>query len=441
VLIHSLALEQQFAIGKLTATGSYHEKSGFITSDLTSRFGFAGLVPYSAIADTIDSEGYSFEARLVSPRGGKFDWLIGAMYNRTDEDIEEIASAPAAAAAIDTLFGPGLGALLSQGEHWATSQEDFLGEELALFGEGKYSFTDNFHLTAGGRLFKTRIDSDFQGDGVIIFFGSGLPHVEQSAAQDEQGFNPKLALSYDVTRDTQVYVLASKGFRFGGTNVNPGAPKLTFDSDSLWNYELGLKGQSASGELQFDLSAFHIDWSDIQLSLVDPVTGGSYTGNAGDATIDGVEAALSWGNPRGWQASTSIAWLDARLSEDFDPGFGTVVPRDAELPGASQWQVSNLLAYRFDNALSPHIVFSHRYVSEARGVLDYSGAPTGDYNILDLRAAFTIGSVSLTIFASNLTDERAVTAATYYSQPTALETHEYLMRPRTFGLTVAWSLQ
>jgi outer membrane receptor protein involved in Fe transport len=175
--------------------------------------------------------------------------------------------------------------------------------------------------------------------------------------------------------------------------------------------------------------------------LVDPVAGLSYTANAGDAAIDGVEISVSWAQRSGWELGTNITWLDARMAEDFDPGLGAVVRRGTQLPGASEWQVATMGSYRFNVKGAPRIVLSHRYLSEARGILDYDGAPTGDYSLIDVRAGITLGGITLTLFANNLADERGVTAATYYPQPTALEKHEYLVRPRTLGITLSWDLE
>lgn len=440
VLIHSLSLKQGFGFADLTMLAGYHEKTGFTTADLTSRFGFAGLVPFTSIEDSVKTDGYTFEARLASPREATFTWLIGTMYNRTDEDILEFARAPGASTAIDALFGSGLGDLLTRGDAFSGSVADFTGEEAALFGEGSYALTDRWKLTAGGRLFRTQIDSGFDGFGLIIFAGSGAPVFQQAVEQREDGFNPKLAISYSFRPDAQIYALASKGFRFGGTNVNPGAPRLTFDSDSLWNYEVGLKSESSEAGLRIDASAFRIDWSDIQLVLVDPLTGGSFTGNAGDATIDGAELAIAWRASSNVELSTNATWLDARLVQDFNPGFGPIAPKGSTLPGASEWQVASSLRLYWQTAGAPFLSVSHRYASSAPGVLQKPSVKTGDYHVFDLRAGISFSRARITLFASNLTDERAVTAATFFSQPSALETHEYVMRPRTFGITVAWDL-
>ena len=43
----------------------------------------------------------------------------------------------------------------------------------------------------------------------------------------------------------------------------------SYGSDSTINYELGLKGENEARTVAFDVTAFHIDWDDIQLLAVE----------------------------------------------------------------------------------------------------------------------------------------------------------------------------
>src|SRR3546814_1988700 len=66
-----------------------------------------------------------------------------------------------------------------------------------------------------------------------------------------------------------IYFTASRGFRFGGPQIAASTPTTTvppvYKSDSLWNYELGLRTDWLKRSLQIDISAYHIDWKNPQV--------------------------------------------------------------------------------------------------------------------------------------------------------------------------------
>lgn len=447
VTLHGLRLDQDFGFAELTAMASYHKKAQAARPDFTARFGdslFGGLSGPVTIITPLESDGMTYEARLVSPRGGAFEWLVGAMYDRTDVQLIERGEALDAASALEAvwggIFGPGIGELAAPDDLFHFSKVDFRGEEMALFGEAAYRFTDRFKLTLGGRLFETKTTFASNGMGFLNFISEGSLGSSRQGDQKESGFNPKGALSYDFTDDAQLYALVSKGFRFGGPNVLPPlsgfATPPDFASDSLVNYELGIKTAWLDDALIFDATAFHIDWTDIQLRFLRP-DGLFYADNAGEARVWGVEAALSWQVTANLGLQSSLTWLDAKTREDFDSGFGPIVVAGARLPGAAEWQVANLLSYNFDLPSAPFVSVAHRYVSEAPSSLQFD-LTQGEYNLFDLRIGFSIDRFQFAIFAANITNEAGVTSATFV--PQTGENREYILQPRTIGLTLNWKM-
>ncbi|MBX4299059.1 TonB-dependent receptor, partial [Mycobacterium tuberculosis] len=61
-----------------------------------------------------------------------------------------------------------------------------------------------------------------------------------------------------------------------------------YGPDSLWNYEVGLKGTALERRANFDIDLFYIDWKNIQLDL--QFEGIDYFANAGKAVSKGIEA-------------------------------------------------------------------------------------------------------------------------------------------------------
>ena len=98
-------------------------------------------------------------------------------------------------------------------------------------------------------------------------------------------------------------------------NSPPGIP-TSYDSDTTLNYELGLKGENEARTFAFDVSAFHIDWDDIQ--LLTQVENVNVNTNAGSAESDGMEVSLMFLPVDRLKLSLTGAYTDAKLTEDAE---------------------------------------------------------------------------------------------------------------------------
>ena len=442
-LIHNLRLDENLGFATLTATATYHEKDQYADADVTSDFGplLPGVSPIEG-PQTAWSKGTTFEVRLASPIGQRFEYLIGAMHDLTREYFDDTYQGANAAQVIDALYsaqyGPGIGQESAPGGVFFYGLLPFEGQETALFGEGTYHFNDQWKLTLGGREFETQAKSTTIEGGFFDLLTSGQLSTTLNGTQSENGFNPKASLTWTPNSDFLVYALMSKGFRFGGPNVSPSEPGLTiprtFGSDSLYNYEFGARSDWLDHSLQLDGDFFYIDWSNIQLRLQTPA-GIAYGANAGRATNYGFEGTGTWRITRDLTLQTNLTYLDAVLDTTFNPGGGAKVePAGTELPGTAKWQISDIVSYGWrDGPGSPLFALAQRYISARPG--DFSGGvPTQGYDTIDGRATFALrDDLDLIVFVQNIGDVRGVTSASKFPG-TPLQ--EYLIRPRTFGLTL-----
>lgn len=416
--LHNLRLDQGLGGGTLTATATSSRKtfsgdqdySGFVPAFLQpARF----LEPGTIRGDT-------YEARYASPAGQRFEFLFGAFHNDTRERIRNLLETPDA--------GPILG---------TTTALDALAaidaQETALFGEASYRLTDAFKLTLGGRAFRTRLDSTTTTSGPLV----GGTDVQVGKSR-ESGFNPKASLAWQPDKDQMLYALVSRGFRFGGPNVasaaDPTIPEQ-FDSDSLVNYELGSRSTFNDGRLLLDGTLYWIDWQDIQFSQR-AASGLVYTANAGRARNRGVEAGITSVLTPSLSVRAAATYLDAELRSDYGSG-AALVPAGSRLPGASRWQWSGALTYAPDTArFAPTFSLAHRYVSSAPGELTPNPRMQGGYHLVDMRAGVVLDRFEVSVFVDNVADKRGVSqAATGIRGPV-----EFLVMPRTFGLTVDYRL-
>lgn len=447
VAVHSLRLDQDLGFADLTALLAYQKKKQDWRFDYTpvraaynADLGLDLTAPLY-IASGGESTGKSIELRLSSKPGGRIDWLVGGMYFDSDKSLHEQLGAEGAAAAFDRspLFGPGNGAVIApDGQIFNGFLTDLSGSEAALFGEGSVHFNEQWKLTVGGRLFRNKVRTVSTQVGFSTW--PGAPKVSTQETK-EDGFNPKVSLTWQVNPDVMVYGLVSEGFRFGEPNTAglsaypvPSGSK----SDSLVNYELGTRTSWAGGRLLLDATLFYVDWKDIQLRLQTPDLF-NYASNGGKAYSRGVELSATWRPVDAFEWQASATWQRARLDEDLFILYYGTAPKGSQLPGSADWTVSNLLSWHFDARFSPTLSLSHQYVGG--GISDLNSAVPGitpnrqgNYNLFDLRYRMTFSNTDVTLFGSNLTDKRGITRSVTETNGIG----EGLVRPRTVGVTVHW---
>lgn len=444
--LHTLRLDQELGFANLVAMAAYHEKQQESHTDTTPLFG--ALVP--GLNEPVrnlqlgHSHGMTYEVRLASASDGPLQWLAGAMHDDTRERIPSTSAASGAASAIEAryapIFGAGVGGRVTAGVgriHY--SEIVARGQESALFGETSYAFTDQWKLTVGGRFFDIETSLTSPQGGLITLLSTGAVDATAASRHGDTGFTPKISLAYQHDDDLLIYGLASQGYRFGGPNfAAPSAQTPVpsgYDSDSLWNHEIGVRSAWLEDRLQLDATLFYIDWKDIQVRLATP-QGFGYGDNAGGARSRGAEVTARWRATRGLELRTDITYLDAELTENFTLS-GRPVTAGTTLPGASEWLISNLITYDLPvvQAIGPRLSLSHRYVSEAPGQFN-SAFEQGGYHLYDARLGFSLGdNMTVDVFADNLADERGITNTTLFGGVL----REYFIRPRTIGVSFGWN--
>jgi iron complex outermembrane receptor protein len=264
-------------------------------------------------------------------------------------------------------------------------------------------------LTLGLRVFKQ------QSDGTYTQSSNGVQLPTSSTSTPDRGVLPKLGLTWHVTNSLSLRALAVKGFRFAGFNAviaNDGTIPLGYGSDSLWNYEVGVRSEWFGRRLRADFTAFLIDWSKIQVAErtnADEI----YTVNAGRARNVGVEGALTGRLPFGLTVTTNAAYIDARIVEDFESADGTV-PSGTRLPGTPYLTGSAALTGKYEIAfltIAPSV--SWTYQGETKSKI-LNGIRIPAYSLLN--AGLTVTAKwpvrpALTIGGSNLTNKRGYTGA------------------------------
>jgi iron complex outermembrane recepter protein len=188
-----------------------------------------------------------------------------------------------------------------------------------------------------------------------------------------------------------------------------------------------------------DASLFHIDYTDIQLSIRDPITLLTYTGNGSAAKSQGVELSVT---SRPATGLTLGGWVSYNIAELTEPLPSVSTARGAKgdrLPTTSRF--SGHLSVDQDFPLSGSVVASLggavSYVGDRLGIFT-GGAPRQQYpsyTKADLRARVLYDTWIFNLFVDNVTDERGL----LFSDTRGATPVFFPIQPRTVGLNVTKS--
>jgi len=218
---------------------------------------------------------------------------------------------------------------------------DYEARNLALFAQGAHHFSERTRLTLGLRAehAEVEVDSESVGGG----FYTGFTR-EGDSDESELLLGGKLALEHDLTPDHMIFASVARGYRAAGANVASFVPvdqALTYEDESLWNFETGLRNHFLDGRLRTRLTLFYLYRDDTQLR--DSAGSGGlftfFTDNGESAEHYGLEAEATWRINRDWTASATLGLLETER-EGFEG-----LPGDRELSNSPPYSFSARIAY------------------------------------------------------------------------------------------------
>jgi len=383
-----------------------------------------------SVGSDIDLEKVTQEFRLESPANDRLEWRAGLYY--TNETVVRLQ--PSSAFSTQT----GDPYPLPAPVFFANLDSEYT--EYAGYGDLTFHLSPRLDLSAGVRYSEN--DQDYTS--VIGGLASG-PTTTTVASSSDDSTTFMVTPRYRITDDTMVYARVATGYRPGGPNGVPasqlaaGVPAV-YGPDELTNYDIGYKASLLDHRLVLDLSAFYIDWEDIQLLT----RFGSFTaaGNGGTARSQGFEATALAAPVEGLSITATLAYTDAELTEDAPGVSGFDGDR---LPSVPKWQTGLSVDYDFtvSGSVTGFVGGGVHYVGDRVSPFT-SGAPAGNerpvmpsYTTVDLRAGVTFDRYTLQVFAKNLGDERAFgnigsEAASGFGAPYSAS----IIQPRTLGVTL-----
>ncbi len=370
------------------------------------------------------------ELRLGSAPGdgrrAEFAWLVGASGFRSDAERQAANHFRPGGAGI--FFPPG-----SEGIDLNDGQFDDSG--LALFGELRLPLGEALELGAGLRYDREdkRVERTHTFDP-----GSGPFVLGQS--EDHRTFDelvPMASLAWHVDEETLLYARAAEGWKAGGFNLSAPSGAEDFDSETAWSYELGWRRSFDEQRTHLGVTAFFIDWQDMQLSQFDAGAGG-YVSNAGAAESQGLELEARREFAPGLEGFATLGVLDTEIQE-FTDSFGTDTAGNelpfapdhtwslglrtgGELPSGAQWSLSG------DYARAGDFFYD-------------AGNRAGDaFGLANLRLGLDSATYGVALWVRNAFDEEYETVA---FQPSPVDPDTFVGEsgaPRVLGFTLSFHL-
>lgn len=263
----------------------------------------------------------SQEFRLSSTELGRIfadstDWLLGVYGMNLKEDNQ----------------------LYSEYNTWPDEvlDSEYEATNYALFGQLDTDLGSDYALSVGLRL--ERRNSHYSDTNNDNFDPS------------ETMWGGHIAVSKVLNDSHNAYVRVARGYKAGGFNMTLPVElndKKEFSTETLYNYEIGLKSHWLAGLIDTNLALFYMDRQDQQVaaSQQDPDKPQRFilfTENAGSSNNYGAELDATWYATDNLQIYSSLGWLETAYGDyQYQDKYGTEV----DLTGR-------------DLAHSPHLTYS-----------------------------------------------------------------------------------
>ena len=381
----------------------------------------------------------SADIRLVSDNGlGNTSWVAGVYYRDQDQSLFR-----------EYTYNAG------------DFDSQYDTKNLAAYGQVDVPFANAWTVVAGLRFESRDWDYDDNVEG------------DSRSSDDESFWGGKVALEYRTANGTLLYGLVSRGYKAGGYNsalaskipdleqdgifVPP--ENLVFGSETMWNYELGLKGSFLDDSITLSAALFYQDRDDMQVkqSIVIPMDPSSSAcpcnfidslQNASGGTNKGLEVEANWRINENVSLFGSLGLLNTKYKDYLSYSHA-----DADLENGVPYDLSGR-----DQAHAPDT----QYVSGAQfffaenwfAQVDIEGKSSAfasanhnekldGYTLLNMRLAYETGRWSIAVWGRNLTDQDVETRGFggFGNDPRKLyETEPYyqLGEPRVYGLDVRY---
>ncbi|QQX82105.1 TonB-dependent receptor [Shewanella sp. KX20019] len=362
-----------------------------------------------------DRQTITQEFRLASTESGRIfadstDWLVGVYAMDLQEDNETV----------DT---------------YNQLTAEYEAQNYALFGQLDSDLGANYALSVGLRV--ERRDSEYSDSAGDEFEPS------------ETMWGGHIALSKALSENHESYIRVARGYKAGGFNMSLPvelADKKEYDTEILYNYEVGLKSVWFDGQASTNLSVFFMDRQDQQVAASQqstvPGEEGNFilfTENAGSSQNYGAELDGNWYATDNLKLYTSLGWLETEYGDyQYEDKYGGIVDLSGrELAHSPNFTFSVGATYRSDSGWFANVNASGKsdfYYS------DSNESKSDAYQIFNAKIGYEAEMWSAYLWGRNLFDEQYGVRGFYFgNEPDLGWADKQYVRygdPRQLGLTL-----
>ena len=317
------AFNDRWSLKSITSSQSMDR---FLRDDLDSTD--ANLFGQNNYTEESDSFGQEL---ILNYSADRLDVLGGVMY--FEEDLYGEVRVPLTNLCFllaPAACGTPVGDFLNGGNYLQDGDVDI--EAWGAYVEANYSISDKWSVIAGLRYNYEERD----GTGSFIFDAISL-NVPTNQRESWNDLTPRITLQYSPNDNMLLYATYTEAFKSGVINTGSTSPPL--DPETVDAFEVGLKGQNASGTLRYSVAAFFYDYQDMQISFVDETSTVS-TVNAAEAENSGIELEIDGSLGNGFAFDFYLTYLNAEYQEffngDYANGFAITDLSGNTLPNAPE---------------------------------------------------------------------------------------------------------
>lgn len=453
------SVEVEFDSGMtLTALGAITDETGDTWFDRDASTGGTEI----HVGSSPESDETYAEVRLASSSEKDFTWLIGASIY--EYDYLNTVYANRSAGAIMDLFAES-------------------AQNTGLFFSLGYSLSDKLTASFEGRYQIDEISSVYPANA-----SRNVPN-DISQSNETTSFQPRIALSYELNDENNLYLQIAKGTNPAGYNASALDPLLlqtaaeenfnleafqAYEEEEILSYEMGVKGDIREHSLRYSAAVYYLDWTGyVQPATANwtPSDGELLAGataddyysrlfmNTGDLNGFGIELEGQWAATDALEFGASFAYSGLEFTDDtctpilLDYGIaatstepyacatgigGNQTPMQSKVTGALNATYTKAINENLEGYTRIDYQYrSKRYVEQTN--TDYLPA----YSLVNFRAGVRGENWSAELYVNNLFDEDSPAGAVRFFDGRVAgmgyNTSIRLRDPRTAGINLAYS--
>ena len=318
----------------------------------------------------------------------------------------------------------------------------YRAQNTALFGQAGHDFSPRTRLVAGLRLERIEMDGDGTKTRYRASSNSHDPVVVTRPAFSDTLAGGKLTLEHDVTERLLGFASVTRGYKAGGINVDaridPATDPLTYSTETLWNWEAGVRGHALDGRFTGEVTAFWLQRQDTQVRD-SAGFGGSYrffTDNGAESSVHGLEAAGAYALTPAWSVRGSVALMRSELERFTLTNGNTGGGR--ELANTPEYGYTLGTRYGGDRG----VFFAADLVGRAEQFdSNNQNEARRAFRVVNASLGYATDRWTLTFWVKNLFDEEYDRRVYFFGNedPDYIETrYENRADPRQAGVTATW---